>query len=676
MTTANGRAGGNWRRVSKNHPCPVCNSPDWCSITADGAVVKCMKVEAGSFKAGEQKDGALYYLHRLAGEARRQPPPPQRPHGPEVPRADADLLHRAYAALLARLPLSKAHREALRGRGLSEEEIDRRQYGSLPVRGRARVARELREQLGDALLSVPGFFLKPGEGDKPYLTIAGAAGLLVPIRDAAGRVVALLVRRDDAGAGGKYAYLSSAKHGGPGPGAPPHVPLGIGAPAETVRLTEGAVKADVAFALSGLPTVGAAGLAWRPALNALQALGGRITRLAFDADTLDNMHVARSLADCCEAAIAAGMAVELERWDKADGKGIDDLLAAGKSPELLTGGPALAAIREALAASTAGVPPPEPGELDRLADVLAEGGPPALYRDGELLGALARLAEADPAEFACRRAQLQGAGVKLRDLDRALAPLRQAVRQERPPIDAAACYRISGGRIVRDLPTKDGALEIQLTNWAGRIVEEVQHDDGAEPRTMLAVEGALADGTPLPRVEVPADRFGWMRWPIEMWGTRAVVLAGPTTADHVRVALQLLSGDVPRRTVYAHLGWREVDGRWLYVHAGGAIGADGPVSGVEVSLPKELRRFELPAPPPMALPWRKRSGRVSACWMGLPRIASPSPWPPRSTAPRWAAPTFPNTCPGRPAVSRRSLPPWANDISAATSTPAVCPAAG
>jgi len=30
------------------------------------------------------------------------------------------------------------------------------------------------------------------------------------------------------------------------------------------------------------------------------------------------------------------------------------------------------------------------------------------------------------------------------------------------------------------------------------------------------------------------------------------------TADHLRVALQLLSGDVPRRMVYGHVGWRKI----------------------------------------------------------------------------------------------------------------------
>src|SRR5262249_27324221 len=161
--------------------------------------------------------------------------------GPQTTRAGDDLLHRAYSALLSPLVLSPAHREALRPRALNDVEIDRRGYRTLPVQGRARLARDLRAQLGDALLSVPGFGVRPGEGGRPYVTVAGAAGLLVPVRDAAGRIVALLVRRDGDGDGrGKYLYLSSTKHGGPGPGAPPHVPLGITAPCETARLTEGA----------------------------------------------------------------------------------------------------------------------------------------------------------------------------------------------------------------------------------------------------------------------------------------------------------------------------------------------------------------------------------------------------------------------------------------------------
>src|SRR5262249_22336519 len=224
------------------------------------------------------------------------------------------------------------------------------------------------------------------------------AGLLAPVADPASRVLALLVRRDDASDGrGKYLYLSSARAGGPGPGTPAHVPLGVTAPCHTCRLTEGALKADLAVALSALPTIGAAGLAWQPALDVLSALGCRTIRLAFDADALDNPHVARALADCHGALGAAGLAVELERWNKADGKGIDDLLAAGKAPEVLTGEAARAAIREAVAAATAGEPPSASDEqLQRLPDVLATGAE-ALFRDAALLRVLAGLSLDNPA---------------------------------------------------------------------------------------------------------------------------------------------------------------------------------------------------------------------------------------------------------------------------------------
>jgi hypothetical protein len=67
----------------------------------------------------------------------------------------------------------------------------------------------------------------------------------VPCRDKAGRIAAVKVRSDNPGDGLRYSYLSSAKYSGPGPGAPIHVPLGVQAPAERVRLTEGELKADV-----------------------------------------------------------------------------------------------------------------------------------------------------------------------------------------------------------------------------------------------------------------------------------------------------------------------------------------------------------------------------------------------------------------------------------------------
>jgi hypothetical protein len=69
------------------------------------------------------------------------------------------------------------------------------------------------------------------------------------------------------------------------------------------------------------------------------------------------------------------------------------------------------------------------------------------------------------------------------------------------------------------------------------------------------------------------------------------------TKDHLRTAIQLLSREVPIRTFYAHLGWRRIGERWAYLHAGGAIGTDGPIAGIEVHLPDALVGYELPPVP-------------------------------------------------------------------------------
>lgn len=554
-----------------------------------------MRRAESAFRTKKDKNGSDYFLHRLDGAA----PPPALPTPsarPDSERADAATLHGVYTALLTRLPLSAAHRDNLHGRGLTDDEIDRRGYGSLLVRGRAALARKLREQFGDRVLRVPGFVVKQGRHDR-YVSLSGAAGLMVPVRDVAGRIVAVKVRRDDGGRGPRYVYLSSAPHGGAGPGSPVHVPVGVAGPCPCVRITEGELKADVAAARSELPTISIPGVGnWRLAPPILRELGAKTVRLALDMDARDNPAVARALAALAETLAAEGIAVELERWP-VEHKGIDDALAAGVEIELLAGDAARQALADTLIEATAGEAPQEPSALDRFGGVLAEGGVEALFRDAELLRALAALAENDPAEFACRRSQISVAGVRLRDLDKALAARRQELRRQRPALDAAGCYRISGGRIVRDVLTKDGPVETPLTNWSGRSVEQTVHDDGAERHLTFAVEGVLADGTPLPRADVAADQFPWMRWPVEVWGTRAVVLAGASTADHVRVALQLLSGDVPRRDVFGHTGWRKIADAWLYLHAGGAIGKDGPAAGVEVSLTEALASFALPDPP-------------------------------------------------------------------------------
>ena len=602
-------ANSQWVRVTKKSPCQVCKKTNWCSVSADGAVAKCMRVQDGCYRSKADSKGASYYLHRLADGPRPRTVAPPRPDGPAADRADADTLHEIYSALLARLTLSKAHRENLERRGLTGETIDRNAYKTLPVQDRYRIVRELRDCFGDRVLHVPGIVTKEGNNG-PYLTLRGPAGLIVPCRDRAGQIVALKVRRDDGEKGrdadeqdgSRYFYISSAGQGGPGPGAPVHVPYGTPTAVELVRLIEGELKADILFARTGLPTVSVPGATnWLPALDVLGAIGGRTVRLAFDMDCWRNLAVARALSECTDALVAAGYTVELERWDAADGKGLDDLLAAGKSAELLQGDAALHAVKDILAAATADEESAEPDELSaapdelsRMQEVLESGGAEALFRDHALLQALADQSTVDPAAYAAVRASIRKR-VSLRDLDKALAPLRR--HQAAGDGEESPVYFEHAGCIYRNVQTREGPVTLSLSNFSARIVEDVEHDDGAEKTRFLVLQGTLVDGSPLPRAEVPAAEFDYMKWIVPAWGTRAVVYAGIGTKDHLRTALQLLSVDVPRRTIYRHIGWRKIGEAWVYLHAGGAVGADGLSVDISVVLPDALSGYLLPAPP-------------------------------------------------------------------------------
>lgn len=134
--------------------------------------------------------------------------------------------------------------------------------------------------------------------------------------------------------------MSSKTHGGPGPGAQVHVPLHTGG-RETVRITEGELKGDVATVLSRILTISIPGVGnWQTALPVLEALQPRQVLLAFDSDWRKNSHVALALAF---ALLRARYRLFTEDWHNEPEKGIDDLLAAGKAPTLPSAALAIAA---------------------------------------------------------------------------------------------------------------------------------------------------------------------------------------------------------------------------------------------------------------------------------------------------------------------------------------------
>jgi hypothetical protein len=339
---------GKWREASQYSPCPVCGKPDWCSISDDDVWAVCRREDGDTGEHKVDASGTPYWLHKLKDPPVESVPKDDPSKAPE--RADPETLDRVYGALLDQLPLTHPHGQDLHRRGLSEGQVKFRGYRTLPPGGREDLAAKLAERFGPEVCSVvPGLYEK--EGDPPRWSIAGTSGLLIPVRDAEERVVALKVRADDPGEGPKYSYLSSSKHGGPGPGSQVHIPLCEDPDQDSAaRLTEGELKADIATALSGVLTISVPGVSsWRNALPVLKDLGFDKVHLAFDADARRNHNVARALSGAFQALDKQGFEVVLEIWPEENGKGIDDLLAAGHQPDLKLGDEPRKAVNENLA---------------------------------------------------------------------------------------------------------------------------------------------------------------------------------------------------------------------------------------------------------------------------------------------------------------------------------------
>ena len=99
---------GGWRNVSKREPCPICQKPDWCGVTVDGAVCHCMRVES----ANPCRSGG--WFHFLKERPRRMPvrtgpKPPVRPR-----MFNAELTMVGFRAQFeARHPLDAEGRDAM-----------------------------------------------------------------------------------------------------------------------------------------------------------------------------------------------------------------------------------------------------------------------------------------------------------------------------------------------------------------------------------------------------------------------------------------------------------------------------------------------------------------------------------------------------------------------------------
>lgn len=178
-----------WQRVNRENPCPICEHPDWCTRSADGAVACCMRVES----ATRLHNGG--YLHRLRDRDDRE----RHRHG--VMRALTDFARRSSKSRTppVRIKSQAPDLGALAGRCAT----------AVSTSALATFAREL----GVSLSSLR----RLGVGWS-----AAHSAWTFPMRDADGRVTGIRLRFPD---GSKLSVCGGREglfipDGTPGPGSP------------------------------------------------------------------------------------------------------------------------------------------------------------------------------------------------------------------------------------------------------------------------------------------------------------------------------------------------------------------------------------------------------------------------------------------------------------------------
>lgn len=359
---------------------------------------------------------------------------------------------------------------------------------------------------------------------------------------------------------------------------------------EALLVVEGPVKA-LALSDHGFNVVGLGGVATTLRNKAHELndswdiikLTTREVVVVFDANRASNPAVAQAEARLAVALEQRGARVRVAALPlRADGsdQGPDDFLAAHGDKPL-----------EAIIAAAA---PADP--VERVRQVQSNQQALDLLQDQPFLAAVVARGAIVQEKVSV---QLRQHGVKETVLPRALKELARTLKEAASTRQQAEAdspvYAVIDGIHCRMTAARDGTpLADPISNFAAQIVEERRVDDGSgRPERGFVLEGTLWDGTPLPRISVSVQELRSDTWPMEQWGARVMTSASmPRSGHHLLNAIKLNS--TPIDTVaYAHTGFRRRDDEWIFLHGGGAVGADD----VTVELDQTAARFVLPDGP-------------------------------------------------------------------------------
>ena len=268
--------------------------------------------------------------------------------GTEITPAPVSLRDYVYREMSNYLDISSKHLDDLHKRGLTDEMIEKLGIKTMPRSGLYSIAKKaivmtgVAESMQKYHWQIPGFY---GNGDVVRMVRRGN-GILIPVITHEGKISCYQIRRDDLPEDAdekarerytRYMYLSSSeKDDGCGCSGIENIHyVGIDFESEmtptVMNLTEGALKADVASALSGKPFMAVLGANMQSRLSEelryLKEHGTKQINLMFDMDYQSKPEVAKALAECEKKILDAGLKVKQVKWDPRY-KGVDDFLKA------------------------------------------------------------------------------------------------------------------------------------------------------------------------------------------------------------------------------------------------------------------------------------------------------------------------------------------------------------
>ncbi len=270
----------------------------------------------------------------------------------KAPLASVESRNAIYTAFLEELCLSGNHKSNLVKRGLTDNQIAAYGYKSVPAFGRETLPGIL-ESKGHDCSGVPLFY-KDRKSGKSLVNVGYHEGFYIPIRDLFGNIIGMQIRLDDKADANpekkqlRYIYATSWSdslslyQGCNLEGVPKLHHRGFETGLQsgkipTVAITEGPLKADVAFALGfKTPFIALCGLGnqngLQEELRMLQERYGlnKVLDLS-DMDKFDVRDDGRENAvwmhseRICNKARELGLTVERYRWSR-ELKGIDDYM--------------------------------------------------------------------------------------------------------------------------------------------------------------------------------------------------------------------------------------------------------------------------------------------------------------------------------------------------------------